>query len=232
MGLAHPKTPLEEAWHNEQRRKQYDIIRVSNPQTIRVKGITYELPPVNFYIMYDVGQYQKVDYNCKIDLPRYIAVRYIQHKKDDIVNFINKKKHDEYIANRRSKGFPEFKDKATENAETYETVEYPKSNDPEVIREIYEQLWVGIVHEFGRDMPPTSFNSRSGEVDMTPPEMKVIDLLNKRKVNPDDNPVTQFQNIPQSAPPMQNPVSTIPTPISPFANLNEKLTVNDITNNE
>ena len=98
-----PKTPVEEAWHNEQRRKQYDIIRIKNP-TDR-----------DFYVMYDVNQYQKVPKHSTLDMPRYIAIRYVQHMKDEMINAMIKEKHDAEIKERQSKGFPGFKSKWEEN---------------------------------------------------------------------------------------------------------------------
>lgn len=219
-----PKTPVEEAWHNEQRRKEYDVIRVSNPATITVKGVTYNLPPKDFYIMYDTNQHQKVPFNSTIDVPRPRAERYIKHKKDEIVNFINQKMHDEYLADRDQKGLPRYTDKHTENKETYETQQYPKTDDEAIIAEIYDQLWLGITIIAGRDIPPvTDTDPRSGEVDMKPKEVKALDVLNKKIINMEtDNVVyTATPDEPYKPPTRYNGSS--------FSKIANKLNVDDVT---
>lgn len=222
------KTPVEEAWHMAQERKKYDIVRVANPASITLFGITYQLPQKDFYVEYDVNQFQRVAFNSTIDIPRYIAMRYNQHKKDEIVNIITQKMHDQTIEDRRRKGFPDFKDKAAENAETYESNAYPKTNDPRVIAEISDQLWIGLVHEFGRDIPPSNLNVNAQELDMTPPEMKVMDTLNKKRVDMGQGlPAQPFnsqsnyqtQSVPQKETPRQ----------SPFSSIKDQLTAADIT---
>lgn len=224
-----PKTLAEEGWHNEQNRKKYDIIRVENPTQATVKGESYPLPQKDFYVEYDTNQYQKIPFGGTIDIPRYIAIRYVEHKKDDIVNYVTKKLHDDFLIERDKKGFARYTDKATENKETYETDSYPKNNDPVVIAEVYEQLWVGLVHEFGRDIPPTNMDMRSGEVDLTPVSQKVLDTLNKRRVEPADNPMSQFHATYTPAPAAQSPAASIPTQPSGFAAMNQKLSAEEIT---
>ena len=85
FGGQRPKTPIEEAWHKEQERKKYDIIRVSHPLVIHVKKKEYSFPPEDFYQSYDINQFQKIRAGSTIDIPRYIAIRYVSDKKDDIV---------------------------------------------------------------------------------------------------------------------------------------------------
>lgn len=230
-----PKTPVEESWHNEQRRKQYDIIRVKNPVKIRINGVEHTLPQKDFFVEYDTNQYQKIEYGLTKDIPRHIATRFIQHKKDEIVNYIVQKMHDEAIELRRKQGLPEFRDKATENAETYETSSYPRTNDPKVMAEIIDQLWVGLVLESGRDMPPVNMNPRSGEVDLTPPETRILESLNKRRV-PADTVPTAAPVVAPATPPVSAPYTppVIPTngavSASPFADMSEKLSAQEVTN--
>lgn len=208
FGGPQPKTSVEEAWHREQERKKYDIIRVSNPT------------PKDFYVKYDTGRYQKIAANSTADIPRYMAIRYLTHMKDQILHEEAERMHDEYIAERDAKGLPRYTDKATENKETYETQAYPKTNDPVLIQKVFSQLWVGLVYEFGRDIPPEQSQNdpRSGEVDLTPPEIRIMEKLDNKRIDFEQSPVGEFQS---SEPPAVS-VS------SPFSKLNEALTPGEI----
>lgn len=225
FGGQRPQAQLEQAWHEEQDRKRFDIIRVKNPATITVKGVEYALPQKDFYQEYETNRHQKIPFNSVIDIPRYIAVRYVEHMKDLIVNLVTQKMHDDYLTERDRKGLPRYTDKATENKETYETDSYPKTNDSTIIAEIYNILWVGLVYEFGRDVPPTNNDPRSGEVDVTPISMKVLDTLNTRRVAEADSPLATFRATP-IPPPMTQPVPEQP---SGFSAMNEKLSASDVT---
>lgn len=215
FGGAQPQSVIEEKWHQAMERKKYDIIRVKNPTA------------KDFYVMYDTNQYQKVAANSTIDIPRYIATRYVEHMKDEIVNARTQKMHDDYLAQRDAKGLPRYTDKATENKETYETDSYPKTDDPKVIAEIYDTLWVGLVYEFGRDMPPSNLDPRSGEVDVTPVSMKVLDTLNTKRVADTENPLNSFRAVP-TPPPSATP-PPMPEQPSGFSAMSEKLSANDVT---
>lgn len=187
LGGQSPSTPfpVQEAWHNEQKRKQYDIIRIKNPSTITVKGIDYELPAEDFYIEYDTNQYQRIPANSIRDIPRFRADRYVEHMKDKIINYVNQKLHDDFLAERDRKGLPRFVDKATENRETYETQDYPKTNDPEVIAEIFNQIWLGLVNKAGNDLPP-DMAQRSPELNVKPISQQILDKLRNKTVAPED----------------------------------------------
>lgn len=201
-----PKTPVEEAWHKEQERKKYDVIRIKNPTS------------KDFYVKYDIGQFQLIPANLTKDVPQYIAIRYLIHMKDQIINDMIEAKHDKDIEERVSKGFPQFKSVWEENQETYLTAGYPKTDDAKLIAAIFEELWVGIVYEFGRDIPPGNANPRSGEVDLTSPEMKIMEGLSKKRV-PDSG---AFAPVVPSAP-------VIP---STFAQMNEQLDASEVTASE
>lgn len=208
-------TPVEEAWHTEQKRKMYDIIRVKNP--------TNE----DFYVEYDTNQHQRIPANSTIDIPHYIAIRYVNHMKDHLIHREAQEMHDTQLAERDKKGLPRYTDKYTENKETYETTPYPKTNDPIKIGEIYDELWVGMVYEFGRDKLPTSQDPRSGEVNITPVEQQALEALSKRRVAPEDGPLAQFQARPSMPPPV-NPSPPMPQATG-FADLSRKLNPEEIT---
>ena len=217
------RTSAEEAWHTEQNRRKYDIIRVKNPIIVFVKKIEYTLPPIDFYQEYDVNQFQKISFGETIDLPRYIARLYVEHKKDEIVNFVSKKLHDEFLAERDKKGLPRFVDKAIENRETYETQEYPKTNELDVINELYDQLWIGLVHEFGKDRPPANVEP-SGIIDFSSVSMKAIENLNNKRVEGG----VKYEATPYPPTPPQPSTSPVETPKAdfvpnPFVELNQTL---------
>lgn len=227
-----PQSAVEEAWHREQNRKQFDIIRVKSPTSVTVKGVSYDLNLMpqamkDHYIMYDIEQYQKVPFGSTIDIPYPRAMLYVKHRKDTIVNYINAKMHDEFIANRRKKGFPDYKDKAEENHETYETQEYPKGNDEELIAELYDQMWMGMTIRAAQDRPPNLDNPRAGEMDMRPNEIRVMESLSRKVVDTSKDP-SPFVN-PQgtSAPPIPGQQTT-----NPFAQMNRQLTPEEITNEQ
>lgn len=193
-------TPTEEAWHTEQRRRQYDIIRVKNPTND------------DFYVEYDVNQHQRVPANSTVDVPRYIATRYVSHMKDKIVHDLSQKMHDDTIKERNAKGFPNYKSKWEENEETYNSADYPKSNDPKIIVPLINELWVGLVYEFGKDTLPPQ-DSHSGEVNLSPIEQQVIEQMETKRVDPADAPVIQQNFQPQ---PIQQFTQSNPTPKSDF----------------
>ena len=232
FGNSNLKTPLQEAWHNAQKRKQYNIIRVKYPTSATVNSIVYELPNDDFYVEYDTNQHQRISYNTTIDIPYYIAIRYVEGMKDKIVNFVTQKMHDEYIADRDKKGLPRYTDKSTENKETYETQAYPKTNDEKIIAELYDQLWLGLVHVFGMDTPPQRENSRSGEVDLTPVSMRTIESMSQKKVEATtQSPFQQVQGVPFT-PPIMTPTQSIPPKPSGFSQMNEALSASEVTKNE
>lgn len=222
------KTPVEEAWHNEQRRQEYDMIRISNPAQITFRGKVYDLPPKDFYIEYDTNQHQKVPFNSMLDVPRPRAERYIKHKKDEIVNFINQKMHDEVIAEKLAKGHPRYTDKYTENLETYNTQEFPKTDDEAVILELYEQLWIGITVVAGRDVPPPNpLDPRSGEVDLKSNDVRAMEKMNKKVVDIGINNPVMYQPAPM---PSYTPHVKAQTPVSTgFSHISQKLDANDVT---
>lgn len=226
-----PQSALEEAWHQEQRRKSFDIIRVKNITTATLFGITYELPVKDFYIMYDTNQYQKIPAGSTFDLTYSRAKLFVEHKKDEIVNFIVKKMHDEFLEERSRKGMPSYTDKYVENKETYETQSYPKTNDLAVIEELYGQLWVGLVLSAGRDLPPPELlDPRSGEIDMKSNSAKVLEKLATKKV-PESQLSPQDSTIRQTPPPipMMPPPPPAPPAINAFAQMNDQLSAADVT---
>lgn len=168
-GVSQGLSAKEEAWHAEQRRRSNDVIRVSNP--------TNE----DFFVKWE-SQLHRFPANSTKDVPRYIATTYCRDMKVKLIDSENQKKHDEFLAERRKKGFADFTSKYEENQETYMTQSYPRTDDFKLATKIYDELWVGVVYEFGKD-EFVNKDPRSGEVDITPDEVKILRSLNNRKVS-------------------------------------------------
>lgn len=164
------QTPVEELWHAEQRRRQYDIIRVLNPLN------------EDFYVEYDTNQFQKIPAGTTRDIPRYIAERYCKHMTDKIIHDMSQKMHDDAVKERNAKGFPNFKSKYEENEETYNAADYPKTNDPQVATPIWNQLWVGLVSEVGRDVPPV-IKQQQNEINRDPFDQEMLKKLQTKRVD-------------------------------------------------
>jgi len=168
-GVSQPRTGKEEAWHAEMRRRANDVIRVLNPTD------------KDFYVKWET-QMHRFPANSTKDVPRYVATAYCRDMKVAIIESENKKRHDDFLAERRTKGFADYKSKYEENQETYMTPEYPRTDDYKKSVDIYDKLWIGVVYEFGKDDIERT-NSRAGEVDITPDEVKILQGLNNRKVS-------------------------------------------------
>lgn len=169
------KTPTEEAWHTEQRRRQYDIIRVLNPLN------------EDFFVEYDTNQYQRVPAGATRDVPRYIAERFCKHLTDKIIHDMSQKMHDDALKERTAKGFPNFKSKFEENEETYNAADYPKTNDPKIATPIWNQLWVGLVSEVGRDLPP-EVAQKNDEINKDPFDQEMLKALQNKRVDDTTSP--------------------------------------------
>jgi len=190
FGVNKPYTPGEESWHREMARRSLDIIRVKNPDTF------------DFYVEWD-KRHWRVPANDTADLQRYLAVKYCRDKFVDIVNKLSKKMHDEAIKEREKQGLPSYRDKYTENWETYMTGSFPTTSDDALRSKIYQELWLGLVVEFGKDNPPpTQYNSKEGETDLTPIEQKILMTLENKKVSINTKPFTESQPIKQPTSPV------------------------------
>lgn len=199
-----PKSPREEAWHQQQRQQTYDIVRIKNPTN------------KDFYIRYDTNQYQKVPANSTLDVPRYKARWYIKHMKDEIINTMIQEKHDAEIADRKKKGFPDYKSKWEENQETYVSESYPKTDDPKLMRDIISELWVGLVLENKSDAPPTG--APTTQIDLSSSESKILESFENRRIT------DEVRTVVSPAVPRED--------ASPFAQMNDKLDATDVTADE
>jgi hypothetical protein len=188
FGVAKPRTPQQEQWHREMERRSFDIIRVKNPDT------------VDFFVEWD-HRFQRVPAGGTADMARFWAVTYCRNKAVDIINKMGEKLHKEDLEERAKKGLPSYKDKNEEQNETYMTQRYPKTNDRALLTKLYSELWVGLVYEYGKDVPSSApQDARAGEVDLTPLEQKILMELENRRVDlkQEEKPIVQpVTNVPR-----------------------------------
>lgn len=143
---------------------------------------------------YDTNQYQNIPAGTTRDIPRYIAERYCKHMTDKIIHDMSQKMHDDALKERAAKGFPNFKTKHEENEETYNAADYPKTNDPKVADPIWDQLWIGLVSEVGRDTPP-DVAKQQNEINMDPFEVQQLKRLQNKRVDDPTPPPIVSQGI-------------------------------------
>lgn len=136
-----------DAYKRELERHSKDIVMVHNPLD------------KDYVCVWD--KFKHVVPNCNRDigfgkgnneLQFYIARKYFNEMKDIMINMSNQK-----IAEKRI----EAKEKSGANFETkwHEQVVWnnlPRTNDRKVVDNLFEQLWLGIVREFGMDVEENS----------------------------------------------------------------------------
>ena len=213
LGVQSPQQAQQEQWHREQERRSFDVIRVKNPTS------------KDYFVEWD-HRYHKVPAESTADVPRFVATKYCRDMKDKIIHEMGQRMHDEHIAYRVKNGQPAYNNKYEENYATYMTEPYPKTNDWELAAKIYADLWVGLVMEWGKDVP-TNVNPRAGEVDSVPAEVKLLQSLETKKVSNSlpvqESPAEMFTNIPpQPATPQYAPPVTPEAPFS-FGSMKEEL---------
>lgn len=156
----------EYAWHREQERRALDIIRVLNPTN------------KDYYIDWD-HRFHKVSANATADIPRFVATKYCRDMRTQIINTINQESHDKTMAERSRTGKGSFESKYHENIDVYD--KGIPTTDFNLSAKIYAQLWVGLVYEYGKDMPPPTPGQRTN--DMTPDETRILQSLFNKKVD-------------------------------------------------
>lgn len=137
----------QELVHRELYRKSQDDCMVYNPTdedfTIEWEpGLRFLVPNRNK----DIGWG-----NGRREVKRYLAEWYCRHMKDHMINKIGKERTEELLA-QRPKG-EAFVTKWHEN--TWLGPQIPRTDDPELTKEIYQTLFLGVTHEFGLDTTKT-----------------------------------------------------------------------------
>lgn len=221
FGVRRPLSTREELFHRELERRSLDVIRVKNPDT------------TDFSIEWD-KRYWRVPAQGTLDVARYLAIKYCNNKAVDTINKINEKLHTKEMEERTAKGLPAFESKWHEEAATYAQPRYPKTNDRELLTKLYSEYWVGMVYEFGKDQPIQATDQATGEIDMTPIELKIIKELENRRVDvsipapvKEEKPFTGFTQPPMPAPAVQ----AVPV-VTPKEELAKEVTVEDTQNAE
>ena len=167
------KTPAEfENWQGEEYRKSMDSILVYNPTDkdyfVMWDRMNHLVPNKSKDIGFGAGQ---------VELPRYIADKYLKEMKDLLINEEVNNRVKEKIEDRAKKGMPEL----TPYEKNVQVTDYlPKTSDEKKIIEIYGNLFKGVVREFGLyDVPESSTNTKP---DTRTAEEKAMEALMNNKV--------------------------------------------------
>jgi hypothetical protein len=102
-----------------------------------------------------------------------MAIKFAREIKDLIINQRNDEAIAKHIADRAKSGQLELT--------PYERQSFvdklPRTDNEELIKEIYNEVWLGVEEEFGKDATP-QVNQRPEQI--LPPEDKVLAGLNRR----------------------------------------------------
>jgi hypothetical protein len=169
-----------EAWHNEQRRKSQDLIRVSN------------FLDEDYVLVWDEGgaQAKFIIPNRNKDLgwgkgmrvmQRYLARKYTNEMVTKVITERQNQKLEELKKKLQKQGATNIPFNANQELLSTQGV---RTDDPTVRKELEDMIWLGIEEEFGMDR----------EVIPTPPMRTGMEdpferLDNKRYVKPEAPPV-------------------------------------------
>jgi hypothetical protein len=120
----------------EMGRKSRDLIRVFNPlkQPFRFKWDSYpQVVPAEGYK----------------DIERYLAQHYLKKISQHLIGLQAREKGEELMKLRQKQFGKTFLDKYEENKEVWDRV--PRTNDPQLIEAIAEQVIIGLVEEYGME---------------------------------------------------------------------------------
>ena len=136
-----------EAWHNEQRRKSQDLIRV------------YNLLDEDYVLLWDEGgaQAKFIIPNRSKDMgwgngmrvmQRYLARKYVNEMTTKIITMRQNQKLEELKKKLQKQGATNIPFNANQELLSTEGV---RTDDPKVRQELEDMLWLGIEEEFGMD---------------------------------------------------------------------------------
>ncbi len=161
---ARQKQAQEEIVRREMYRKSRDIIRIYNPLAIDFK-------------FYFDGYPQIIKARQTKDVERYLARLYFKKMSDYLIGQMQVAKGSELLSKRKKEGYPDYLDKYVENTEIWNKV--PKQNDPELLKEISDQIILGLVEEFGFDVPEPKNVEAPVTADIRTVHDRLIDDFNK-----------------------------------------------------
>jgi hypothetical protein len=154
----------------EIQRKSLDTIRVFNPLA----------NPFRF--QWD-GFWHSVPANGTKDLPRYLAMHYFKKIAEYMIGQQALKEGEELLKLREKQFGKTFIDKYEENKEVWDRV--PKMNDPDLLTAIRDTVVLGLVEEYGYDMPEPG--ESTPQIDFRSLEEQIFAGANKR-IDPDFMP--------------------------------------------
>lgn len=155
------------AWHQEQKRKANDIIRVYNPTE------------KDYYVSWEQTRH-RIPAKSTADVVRYIARTYVRDMTTYLINELGNEKGRELLK-KLSKEQPNvLLDKYLENKEVWDKT--PRTDDPSLMKHYYDILWVGVVKEFGLDVEDIDVDPRKGEVDFRTTEERLMEDIQYRKI--------------------------------------------------
>ena len=150
----------------EMYRRSRDTIRIYNPLE------------VDFRFKWD-GVWNKVPAKTEKDVERYLAEKYFHDISQYILGLMAMEQGTKMIEERRAKGMVEFMNKYDENKAVWDNVQ--KMNDNEKLKEVAEQVIIGLVEEFGAEMPPDN-SEVVQENSMVPTEVSILNSITERKM--------------------------------------------------
>lgn len=116
-----------------------DIIRIYNPLEFDYK------------YMWD-GYWNTVPAKSYKDVPRYKAKHFFKNISQYLIGQMQIKQGNDLLKKRDDRGLDKILDKYQENRQIWDQV--PKLNDENLLNQIAEDVLIGLVEEYGKDLPP------------------------------------------------------------------------------
>lgn len=161
----HVKESRMEASRREMERKSLDTLRIFNP-TDKV-----------FRYMFN-GFWNTVDSQGTKDVPRYLAAHYLKKITERIIGDMATAKGNEMLDKKKGTSNPEYLDKYVENQEVW--LKVPRTDDPELAKEIRDQVILGIVEEYGMELPDPSEAEQARRPQFDPLQNQLVNEVTKR----------------------------------------------------
>lgn len=184
----------------EMERKSLDTFRVFNP---------LEIP---FRFMYN-SYWNTVPAKGMKDMPRYLAVHYFKKIAEYMIGQMAVQKGSELLERRNKSGLPEFLNKYDENKAIWDNT--PRVHDPDLMKDIGKVVIVGLVEEYGHEMPPADLQ-KPVKIDLRPIQDQIMDLYDNKRVDQaseletkwvDAKPVDLTGEVKTSTEPQNQPVN-------------------------
>lgn len=154
----------------EMERRSLDIVRIYNPLETR------------FNYMHD-SRYHSVDGKSTKDVTRFLAAHYFKKIAERIIGDQQLKTGAELLALREKQFGRTFLDKYEENKEVWDRT--PKLNDPELLKEIYNTVILGLVEEYGMEIPEET-HAVSTVIDFRSPQDQMFYTQKDKRVTADE----------------------------------------------